>query len=71
MCDELSIRCEIMALWAGKGKTLARMKVLQFKCFNALKEYREFKKHSKNVLKHKLEEFKANMKRKAFLGWEK
>ncbi|CDW91294.1 UNKNOWN [Stylonychia lemnae] len=71
LCDELGIRCEIMALWAGKGKTLARMKVLQFKCFNALKQYREFKKHSKNVLKHKLEQYRENTKRKVFLGWEK
>ena len=29
MCDELTIRCEILALWAGKGKTLARVKTLQ------------------------------------------
>lgn len=36
-CDELTLRCEIMALWAGKGKTLARVKCLQLKCFLALK----------------------------------
>lgn len=37
LCDELSLRCEIMALWAGKGKTLARVKVLEHKCFMGLK----------------------------------
>lgn len=71
MCEELGIRCEIMALWAGKGKTLARMKVLQFKCFNALKQYRDFKKHSKQMLVHQLKKHKDNQKKKAFLGWEK
>ena len=50
MCDELNLRCEIMALWAGKGKTLARVKCLQQKCFLALKQYKEWKKHSKLVL---------------------
>jgi hypothetical protein len=25
---EYSLRCEIMALWSGEGKTLARLKVL-------------------------------------------
>jgi len=33
MCDELSIRCEIMALWSGKGKTLARVNSLKIKSF--------------------------------------
>lgn len=28
LADELGIRSEILAIWAGKGKTLARMKVL-------------------------------------------
>ena len=55
MCDELSLRCEIMALWSGKGKTLARVNNLKLKCFYALKHYREFKKHSKKVLTHKLQ----------------
>jgi hypothetical protein len=39
MCDEYSVRCEIMAIWAGKGKTLARVKCLELKCFMALKQY--------------------------------
>ena len=58
MCDELSLRCEIMALWSGKGKTLARVNNLKLKCFYALKHYREFKKHSKKVLTHKLQQYK-------------
>jgi hypothetical protein len=27
-CEEYSLRCEIMALWSGKGQTIARMKVV-------------------------------------------
>lgn len=34
--EELQLRSEILALWAGKGKTLARMKIIQLKAFNAL-----------------------------------
>jgi hypothetical protein len=33
MCEEYSLRCEIMALWSGKGQTVARMRVAQMKCF--------------------------------------
>lgn len=54
MCDELSVRCEIMALWAGKGKTLGRLSVLKMKCFSALKRNREERKHFKMVLEHKV-----------------
>lgn len=28
LSEELSLRCEIMALWSGKGQTMARMKVV-------------------------------------------
>ena len=42
-----------MALWAGKGKTLARLNVMKFKCFQSLKQYREWKKHTKRVLEQK------------------
>lgn len=55
-----------MALWAGKGKTLARVKVLQHKCFKAFKEYRDFKKHSKDVLGQKLKQYRQDIKRKVF-----
>lgn len=71
MCDELTIRCEIMALWSGKGKTLARVNALKLKCFFALKNYREWKKHTKKVLDHRLRQYKEDTKRKVFLGWEK
>lgn len=60
-----------MAIWAGKGKTLAKMKVLQYKCFNALKLFRDFKKHSKTVLKLQLQRHKQNTRKRAFLCWEK
>ena len=69
--EELSIRSEILALWAGKGKTLARMKVLQMKAFNSLQQFCRFKKHSKIVLKNKLATFREDTKRRVFRGWEK
>ena len=53
MKEEYSLRCEIMALWSGKGQTLARMKVVHMKCFRALKNHLQFKKHSKLVLANK------------------
>jgi len=28
MSDEFKVRCEIMALWSGKGKTVGRIKAL-------------------------------------------
>jgi hypothetical protein len=55
-----------MALWSGKGQTVARMKVVQMKCFRALKEYREFKKHSKAVLEHRNRVGKVNRMREVF-----
>jgi len=60
-----------MALWSGKGQTLARMKVVQMKCFRALKEYREFKKHSKTVLEHRNRVGKVNRTREVFQAWQK
>lgn len=69
MGEELTLRCEIMALWAGKGKTLARVKCLQLKCFQAFKQYREWKKHSKRVLEQKIRKFKKEQRRKVFQGW--
>ena len=53
MKEEYSLRCEIMALWSGKGQTHARMKVVHMKCFRALKNHLQFKKHSKLVLANK------------------
>ena len=71
MSDEYSLRCEIMALWSGKGQTLARMKVSQMKCFRALKHYYEFNKYSKQVLLNKAKSSKVDNKRKVFQAWVK
>ena len=71
LAQEYSLRCEIMALWSGKGQTVARMKVVQMKCFRALKEYREFKKHSKAVLEHRNRVGKVNRMREVFQAWQK
>lgn len=40
MCEEYNLRCEIMALWSGKGQTVARMRTVTMKCFLALKQFR-------------------------------
>jgi hypothetical protein len=66
MCEEYSLRCEIMALWSGKGQTVARLRNTQMKCFLALKGYREFKKHSKAVLDNKSCENRMKSMRKVF-----
>ena len=50
MSGEYKVRCEILALWSGKGKTVSRIKTLQMKCFLALKQNKEFKKHSKLLI---------------------
>ena len=47
------------------------MKVCQFKCFKALKEYREFKKHTKTILEHKSETNRVKKMRKVFQAWNK
>jgi len=54
MSDEYKVRCEIMALWSGSGKTVGRIRALQMRCFLALKNYKEFKKHSKIMVAHKI-----------------
>lgn len=70
LCDDLSVRCEGMAFWAGKSKTLLRIKLLQYRAFEGLKQFRDFSKHSKRVLQHRMRQFRENQKRKVFLGWE-
>jgi hypothetical protein len=50
---------------------MARMKVVQMRCFRALKEYREFKKHSKAVLEHRNRVGKVNRMREVFQAWQK
>ena len=59
-----------MAFWAGKSKTLLRIKLLQHEAFDGLRKYRDFKKHSKLVLEHRLRQYRENQKRRVFLGWE-
>ena len=63
LCDEYRVRGEILALWSGEGKTLARIRGLQLKCFLALKQYRAWKKHSKNTLNNKLIQFRKEKQR--------
>lgn len=66
MADEYRVRCEIMALWSGQGKTISRIRTTQMRAFMALKAYRAFKVHSKNVLEHKLRKFKLERARTIF-----
>lgn len=66
MKEEYSLRCEIMALWSGKGQTLARMKVVHMKCFRALKNHVQFKKHSKMVLENKGKKDRVKKMRNVF-----
>ena len=58
-----------MALWAGKAKTLLRIKFIQASAFNALKTYRDFQIHSRRVLDHRARQNKENLARKIFQGW--
>lgn len=69
--DDLRIRSEILALMAGKNKSMMRLKVVQYKAFKALKDYAGFKKYSKNILQAKERENKLKMKRRVFQGWGK
>lgn len=69
--EDLRVRSEILALMAGKNRQLMRLKVVQYKAFKALKDYRGFKKYSKNVLEAKTKENKENFKRKVFQAWGK
>jgi centrosomal protein POC5 len=67
--EEYFLRCEIMALWSGKGLTLARMKVVQMKCFRALKHHLQFKKYSKQVLANKALKHRIDKMRSVFQAW--
>ena len=60
-----------MALWSGKGQTMARMRMIQMRCFLALKNYHEFKKHSKRVLENKSKENRITKMRQVFQAWGK
>ena len=68
---EYEVRCEIMALWSCKGQTLARMRVIQMKCFLALKKYAEYKKHTKAVLENKKKARRVIQMRRVFQAWGK
>ena len=69
--EDLRVRSEILALMAGKNRQLMRLKVVQYKAFKALKDYRGFKMYSKNILDAKAKENKENFKRKVFQAWGK
>jgi hypothetical protein len=53
-CDKNWVITEILALWACEGKTMARLQNSKIRAFMAFKQYREWKKHSRNVLVNKL-----------------
>ena len=71
LSHEYYLRCEIMALWSGKGQTLARMRMTMMRSFLALKNYREFKKHSKIVLANKSTENRLKKMRSVMQAWGK
>jgi hypothetical protein len=50
LAEDLQKRYEAMSFWSGMSKMLLRIKLLQHRAFPALKDYRDFKKHSKRVL---------------------
>ena len=60
-----------MAFWSGKGKTLARINVMQVRCFNSLKKYWQFKKYAHQMLTHKKRQMRESKLRKVFQGWLK
>ena len=51
--DKNWVITEILALWACEGKTMARLRTLQLRCFMAFKKYMEWKKHSRRMLAHR------------------
>ena len=64
--ENLDVRCEFLAFWAYQGKTMARLRTVQFRCFLQLKKYREWKKHSRQLLAHKLAQHKKDHTRRLF-----
>lgn len=71
LCEEYNLRTEIMALWSGKGQTLARLRTVTMKCFQALKHYREFKLHAKAVLENRRRHNNKAQARRVFQAWVK
>ena len=47
------------------------MRMIQMRCFMALKDYQQFKKHSKQVLCNKAKENRMKKMRKVFQAWGK
>ena len=64
--DEYAVRCEYLSFWAYQGKTLARVRTVMFRCFLQLKKYREFKKHSRKMIAHRLANHKKERARAVF-----
>ena len=61
-----------MALWSGKGKTLARLTTLKMKSFTALKKNWEDNKHNKNIVANRKKHHNKEMVlRKVFQAWGK
>ena len=69
--DEYTVRCEFLSFWSYQGKTLARVRTVMFRCFMQLKKYKEFKKHSKQMIAHKLARHKKERARAVFQAWQK
>lgn len=63
---EYSLRCEIMAFWSGKGKTIGRIKTMQVRCFRALQRHWQFKKYSTQMVGHKMRAYKLKKMRSVF-----
>jgi hypothetical protein len=66
MCDEYNVRCEYLALWTCQGKTLSRFSTIKFRCFLQLKKYFEFKKYTRKMVEHRLQQHKKNRARAVF-----
>jgi hypothetical protein len=64
--DKNWVLTEILALWACEGKTMARLTNSKIRAFMALKKYKEWKKHSRQVLEHKINHYKKEKARKVF-----
>lgn len=69
--EDMKVRCDFLALLAGKNKQMTRLNVAQYKAFKALKSNAGFNKHSKKVLENKDKENKLKFKRRVFQAWGK
>lgn len=69
--ENLDVRCEFLAFWAYQGRTMARLRTVQFRCFLQLKKYREWRKHSRQMVEHRLRNHKQQRLRQIWQGWIK